>query len=269
MKKTAFRYAVLRFMPYPETGEFANVGVVAAAPRENKFAFRIEKKRTKRLTDFFSNLDATMYKRAIKDYEAELVVMVDLVEKKKLKALEAFETLVQPRATAFQFAAAGAMLADSIEAGTNQIFNDQMHHAFASEPGYIRDLNIRVRSCLESLKLIRPFKKDKLEIAGYKVDFDFIQKDPETDKAIKVIKPFYMNYDELNSIYNLGDRWYGKFRRLEGYDLLPEETLFPVVEPKAGTLATDAWQKVKKDLQEYGRVISANDFSELQQFAED
>jgi len=41
MKRAAARYAIVQFMPYPETGEFANVGVVLACPTQNYFGFKL------------------------------------------------------------------------------------------------------------------------------------------------------------------------------------------------------------------------------------
>lgn len=268
MKKTAFRYAVLRFMPYPETGEFANIGVIAAAPRENKFTFYIEKKRTRRLTNFFSNLDARMYKAAIADYEAELVAIADLVDRNKLKAIDAFERLVQPRSTVFQFNNAGAMLADSFELGVERLFDDQVNHVFAASSTYIRELNGRIRSCLNELSLIQPFKRGVLEKAGYKVGFDFLQQDQQTNEALKVIKPFYVDSQDPGAIYDFGDNWRMKLIRLKEFQLLPNDILFPVVEPSGSDLIFDAWEVVKGDLQNYGEVISANNVEEIKKFAE-
>ena len=36
-------YAVIKFRPYTETEEFANIGVVACAPDAGFFAFKLEK----------------------------------------------------------------------------------------------------------------------------------------------------------------------------------------------------------------------------------
>lgn len=40
MNKLACQYAVVRFLPYAETGEFANVGVALACPVRNLPACR-------------------------------------------------------------------------------------------------------------------------------------------------------------------------------------------------------------------------------------
>ena len=53
MNKLACRYAILKFLPYTETGEFANVGVVLACPATGFFGFKLETRRYARFTDFF------------------------------------------------------------------------------------------------------------------------------------------------------------------------------------------------------------------------
>ena len=44
MKRFACHYAIIRFLPYPETQEFANVGVVLACPESGYFGFKLEKR---------------------------------------------------------------------------------------------------------------------------------------------------------------------------------------------------------------------------------
>ena len=55
MNKVACQYALLRFRPFVETGEFANVGVVLLAPEARFFGFRLLK-RYGRITQFFHQL---------------------------------------------------------------------------------------------------------------------------------------------------------------------------------------------------------------------
>ena len=55
---TACHYAIVRFMPFIETGEFANVGVVMFAPQARYFGFKLLVNRQARVTNFFEQLDA-------------------------------------------------------------------------------------------------------------------------------------------------------------------------------------------------------------------
>jgi hypothetical protein len=60
MTKFACQYALLRFRPFAETGEFANVGIVLLAPEARFFGFRLLN-RYGRITQFFKELDKKVY----------------------------------------------------------------------------------------------------------------------------------------------------------------------------------------------------------------
>lgn len=53
MKQAACRYAVVQFVPYLETGEFANVGVAMVCPQTGYFGLKLQSTRkSKRITNF-------------------------------------------------------------------------------------------------------------------------------------------------------------------------------------------------------------------------
>ena len=67
----AARYAIARFLPYAETEEFANVGVLLHAPEARVFSFRMIKS-WRRVSGFFDTLDRRVFTAARKDFESEL-----------------------------------------------------------------------------------------------------------------------------------------------------------------------------------------------------
>ncbi|ENY0008485.1 DUF3037 domain-containing protein, partial [Neisseria gonorrhoeae] len=42
MNQYAMRFAVIRFMPYVQTREFANIGIIITHPKSGYFDFKIE-----------------------------------------------------------------------------------------------------------------------------------------------------------------------------------------------------------------------------------
>jgi hypothetical protein len=50
MTHTPCHYAVLRFRPYAETGEFVNVGLAVVAPEAGEFAFKCDVRRRRRVS---------------------------------------------------------------------------------------------------------------------------------------------------------------------------------------------------------------------------
>ena len=69
--KYVCNYSIIRFLPYPETGEFVNIGVVLIA-NNGDFQFKIELAKHKRVTDFFHTLDRNIYIRARQELSSEL-----------------------------------------------------------------------------------------------------------------------------------------------------------------------------------------------------
>ena len=66
MIRLACQYTIVRFLPYAETGEFANVGVVLACPATGYFDTRLlPTKNTRRITDFFDRLDKPIYRESL------------------------------------------------------------------------------------------------------------------------------------------------------------------------------------------------------------
>ena len=74
MKQFVCNYASLRFLPYRETGEFINIGVVVHCPQTDFFGFRLAPShRTARVTHFFPNLNKELLKAALQGMEKELM----------------------------------------------------------------------------------------------------------------------------------------------------------------------------------------------------
>ena len=72
MKKTVCNYAVVHFMPYPETEEFVCVGVVLFCQTANYFDYKLEMKRRGRVLGFFPELDADILLRGRLIFEQQL-----------------------------------------------------------------------------------------------------------------------------------------------------------------------------------------------------
>jgi hypothetical protein len=72
MNKIACQYAIVRFSPFIETGEFANVGIVMIAPKLHFFGFQLEMKRYARITRFFDNIDVNVYKKTLHNFKSEM-----------------------------------------------------------------------------------------------------------------------------------------------------------------------------------------------------
>lgn len=77
-------------MPFAETQEFANIGVLAFSPQSGFIGYKLAPIRFKRVTDFFDDLDGKLYSQVMKNLEAEMCYVVNKAKNIKGNELVAF-----------------------------------------------------------------------------------------------------------------------------------------------------------------------------------
>jgi len=140
MTRVACRYAVVQFMPYSQTGEFANVGVVLACPVTGYFDFALQTRKYARITSFFDGLQRNVYLTAIQGMQGELKRIQALIDgasdgRRAEHVRTAFDALIHPREAIIRFGAARAVFASSPEAELKRLFDDYVDHASSRRSG--------------------------------------------------------------------------------------------------------------------------------------
>jgi hypothetical protein len=72
MNELVCNYALVRFLPYRETGEFVNIGVLVYAPEISYFDFRLAERRNRRVRAFFPEVDPAFYAASVESLHREL-----------------------------------------------------------------------------------------------------------------------------------------------------------------------------------------------------
>ena len=270
MKKHACRYAIVRFMPYPETGEFANVGVVLACPQTGYFGYQLQTKRYSRFTRFFKDLDAGTYLSAIAAFEAELGRVAALLngESNEVQIRNTFEMLLHPRDTILRFSEGRAILVADAPSTLKKLFLHHVNHDFVTQEYKENQLGKRVQAIVSSLQLEHPFKQDKLGSEDFSVNFPLIQR--VGGEATKLIKPFYLGQDDPQRIYQHADPWFMKLRRLKERGQLPNRVLFTVEGPGSGErldMRNRAYKEVCDYLAHYADVVPETNHGAIREFA--
>ncbi|GGX69011.1 DUF3037 domain-containing protein [Saccharospirillum salsuginis] len=269
MTKQACRYAVVRFVPYPESEEFANIGIVMAVPKSNRFLFRLEINDV-RYSRFFKNLPKGLYKQLAKDLESEYTAIQRLVSTNKANALQAFERLVVPRSNIVAFGGQRTLLLQNQpEKKLDRLFDHYVHHAFTRKEGHETRLKRQVRQVIDDLRLERPFRPHtfKLYEGELPVQVDLAQVVDE--KVIKVIKPFYFDLTTKEGLWDHADKWIPKLVRLKRAGELPERTLLPLDHSSGNQRQLDALEDIKRELADLGTVIRAEEHDKIRSFALD
>lgn len=270
MKRFACRYAIVRFLPYAETQEFANVGVVLACPETGYFGFKLEKRHAKRITDFFREIDARVYRQAMAGFEAELERIAGEVQRQRpapdqLRAL--FDAFAHPREAIIRLGSARALLAEEPTQAVEKLFGHYVGRDFVTHEYKEQTLTRRVRNLLEGLQLPAPFREKEIGDDYVHAQFPLVQL--QDDQPIKVIKPFFLAQEEPIKILKHGGLWVEQVKFLHRRRLLPPDVMFAVEGPtSADGLRFEAYEEICRDLGEFDiQVVPATQEQQIRVFA--
>lgn len=267
MKKIACQYAIVRFAPFVETGEFANVGIIMMAPKGRFFGFELETKRYSRITNFFAELDAKIYKKALYNLKDELERANDILKAhgfdKRRKdndvdfANTFFNEIVRFRETIVRFGEVRTVLAADPKKKLKDLFEFYVGHNFATKKYQEALMESTVRKLLVKVNVGDKFSKGKVGDDAYHATFPFVEH--YDHKVKKVIKPLHLAYDDPTRIRNHGAQWIYTIQKLKGKFITPENILFTLSKPKFETKCLDAYHEIENGLQDLGVNMTATD----------
>lgn len=214
MKKFACRYALIQLLPYSETGEFANIGVLLVCPQTGHWIFKLETQKYTRYTNFFQGFDRQVYRDAIATIEAEL----NRVQKLNIGAtadqlLNAFNFTTHPREAIIRFSEARGRLTDNPEQDLVNLFDHYVEFGFLRNESPEQKLVKRIQDLVKTFELKAPFKEGHIGDPDLvSVQLPLVQ--TIDAQPVKAIKPLYLGQPKINDIYNHGEQWIYKLRRL-------------------------------------------------------
>ena len=275
MKPLACRFSIIQFVPYTETGEFANIGIVLTCPQTGYFNFLLQNRKSKRVTDFFDALDRGFYLSAVRTVEEQLMRMrataYQITSADKAEVLRTmFTSLVHPREAIIRFSETKVLLTKDPEQALKEKFDHYVGHSFAT-PEYVEHtMNARLRNFLQGLDLPAPFKPARVGNDAVNAKFDFVQ--TIDSKHLKIIKALNLSQADANDIAAHGDVWRGKFERLGRMNQLPDDILINVtLAPSNKPAHHDIGQEIVYELAKKMTVVEGSGqtaMRKIQNFAE-
>lgn len=266
-KKVACQYAIARFLPYAETGEFANVGVVLACPERGVLRVKFAPvKRTKRITDFFEGLNPRIYRESLKYLETETSRISACSAMSESATKAAFEELTRPREALLRFSTMRVILAEDPDMTVQALFDKFIERDFATKEYHEKILNKGVASILNSAALKTYFDAEDIGDDNFTVRFPFVHS-TEGD-ALVAIKPLHLAQDEPSKIMDHGLHWVARVSRLKRHGNMPDNLLFAIDKSEH-----DKHQRVAReivmDLKGLGaEVVEVDDRRAIIEFAE-
>lgn len=274
MSLFACRYAVVQFLPYAETGEFANVGIALLCPETNFFGFRLQPaRRTRRITSFFERLDRADYVRALRLFQQELIRVGSMLNQDVFPqgnaelARQAFTALTHPREAVVRFSPIRVVMTASPQQELDALFGRYVEHDFATREYHEEVLEKRIGNILRGLSLPLPFQPHIIGNDETRARFPFVQM--ENDRPVKAIKPLFLAHDEAHKIFEHADHWLPKMRRLRARQLLPDAVLISAeAPPEDAPLRYKAFVEIKAEMDTLGLIcVPAGDKGMIQKFA--
>lgn len=270
--KYACQYAIVRFLPYVETGEFANVGIVLLCPQKRYFDFKLTSKRHKRVTDFFHQIDGQIYRDAIGFFKEELTRVGKLItagvpagNQQALTDAEfaqrIFTEMTRPREAMLRFDSLRVVLSDDPVQTLNDLFNYYVEHDFVKHGNKQQELERQIRHTLLKNRLDKLYEPRTIGDELFNEKFPFVR---GTNAMVRVIKPLHFAQQEPAKVLEFGVTWAGRIRKLADKKFIqPNNVLFAVQgpEPTAGDKFIVNFQEALEDLEKEGArvALASND----------
>lgn len=256
MNKQLCRYAIIRFTPFVETEEFANIGVFMQSPKG--LHFKLELRKQARITHFFDDLNPNVFRNALRELKKELERICELgnsdLEAKRLEAL--FQEVVRPRETLLNFSDIKAGLYLDTSKALDDIFSHFVGRNFVTKEYKEHTMEKSVRGFLEEANIAAHYKRKTLGDSVYKMTFPFVK---QTENQILAIKPLHLANEKATEVINNGGHWLFKINELRNRNVLGENLLLTLDAEPAALDAKDAFHDIKRRFKSENIVYTQNE----------
>lgn len=253
MSTHAALYSIIRFLPYVETGEFANVGVVLFSPDARYFDFRFVTK-FRRITTFFDRMDRQVVVDSIRGYRREMDRVAALVQEHfgaglvaPKAARQLFDEVTRARESVIRFSEPRALLAAVPAEEIDRLYEHFVERTFATPEYHERILERTMRTLLKRAGLSEQFKEARLHAGPVEFEVPFAARNAGGD-VIRVIKPLHLAQADPIRIFDHGTQWAGRLRLLREKMPHAPQVLLAVDAPQEAGDRRDAYLAVAKEL---------------------
>jgi len=238
--KMACNYAIIRFLPYIETEEFVNVGLVLACPTAQFFGFRLETQRS-RVNGFFPELNKNIFVQGRTHFRAEMERVRLFLDRTSNDGVltfaaqefnRAFLDVVKQRESIFRFSGVGTRLADDPEEALDQLFEYYVERQFAQRKEYQEtEMVNQLRGDLRRAKILG-YRSGRVGNERYEVHFPLLRRHEGAQGEFRAIKPLDLAKKDPTDITVHADEWLAKINHLKKMEVDLNRVLFAVQMPR-------------------------------------
>jgi hypothetical protein len=272
MERDIAHYTLVRLLPQVDAGEFANIGVVLACPKQGFFEFRLIK-RYGRVTRFFEEFTGDLFLRVRREIEAELrhirTQIGDSGARNQNLVLRVLQDLTRPRESMVRYAPLRMLMTDNPEAELNRLVARYVQRNGEGLPLRREEaLTRHVNKILKAKQLAHVFEPDEVGPEEFHVQLPLVYE--RDGRVLAAIKPLDLTQDEPVKVYEHGDLWVGRLRRLKHLGALPAGMLVPVEGPATtGTRLYQAYADIVRELSDMDiEVTEAANNAKILEFAQ-
>lgn len=264
--KYACLYSIVRFAPFAETEEFANVGIVLSAPAIGRMEYRLARKNLKRVNHFFECNN--LFAKAMEIAQNELDAMQAMTkEAQESQIVNHFRFLTEPKESLIRFSAMRSILVENFDATLDELFG-----RYIDRQGMTRDrreeVMVREIRALFTEASIRSFRDETLTGDLTKLHLPLVHR----NEVVAAIKPLAFDQAEPNAILEHCDQWLMKFVRAEREGVIQlKNVLIPVTAPAEDPTPRHrkAVQIAKSSIQDHGlQLVDFQSTHEIAAFAQ-
>lgn len=262
MTNTACLYTIVRFCPFIETEEFANVGIVMVAPEVGYLGFKLMTRKHARVTGFFEQLDSAVFRVVIANVKEELERAAKVVEAGSLHrtpeakvqfARRLFLELTRRRETVIKFGDLRGVLTDNPRAKLEELYGHYVERDFVTKEYRETVLERVMRKWLFSAGIGDRFEKLEVGNEDYHATFPFVEQVVTETKT--ALKPLNLAQEQPSKILEHGGQWLFRIQTLKRKGLLPKLVVFPVEGPTEDGPRKKAYTEITGELKSAGATV--------------
>lgn len=256
MNKQICKYSIIRFQPYPETEEFANIGIVLYATASKRLEFRLlDGKQHARITGFFDPKCKDIFVHTSKIIRAEIERIKKFIAETTSVDVDLYGELIRCREDIIRFSDSRVLFCIDPVTAVDKLFGHYVNHSFIHEPGHEEKMKKQVRELLNHCNLGEKYKEDTIGDANkYEVRFPFVCKNTKQT----VIKPIHFKHEKPSLLIDHGLSWLAKIQQLEKHRFIrPDEILFAYDAPdECQSTLFAAFNEIKDQIEKEGIVMA-------------
>ncbi|MFC0712222.1 DUF3037 domain-containing protein [Azorhizophilus paspali] len=224
--KYACLYSIVRFAPFAETEEFANVGIVLSAPAIGRMEYRLARKNLKRVNQFFEC--SSLFAKAMEIAQSELETVRQMTAKaQEAQIVNHFRFLTEPKESLIRFSRMRSILVDDLDAMLDELFDRYIERQGIGRERHEEAMVREIRTLFVQAS-IRNFRDETLTGELTKLHLPLVHR----NEVVAAIKPLAFDQAEPNAILDHCEQWLMKFARAEREGIIQlKNVLIPVTAP--------------------------------------